>query len=67
MVVKYHRPTRQAAKPSEVMGPKIVGKSSGLSAATVVANVEIMKMAVLTIRRGVHSPHLNRRTHNKGS
>ena len=35
----------QAAKPSEVVGQKIAGKSSGLSATTGVANVEIMKMA----------------------
>ena len=35
----------QAAKPSEVVGQKIAGESSGLSAATWVANVKIMKMA----------------------
>jgi hypothetical protein len=37
----------QAAKPSEVVGSKSVRKSGGLSAVTGVANVEIMKMALM--------------------
>ena len=45
MVAGRDRPARQAAKPSEVVGSKSVGKSGGLSAVTGVANVEIMKMA----------------------
>ena len=39
---------RQAAKSNKVVGSKIAEKSSGLSAATGVANVEIMKMAALS-------------------
>jgi hypothetical protein len=45
MVAGRDRLASQAAKPSEVVGSKSAGQSSGLSAATGVANVEIMKMA----------------------